>query len=68
MDGTGLNDSGKQVQNVAKNSATLWTTYQVMPQLTLGAGAIAMDKVYAMLQIPNMYQATFATMLWRVTT
>ncbi len=24
----------------------LWTTYQVMPQLTLGAGAIAMDKVY----------------------
>ncbi|WP_281963786.1 TonB-dependent receptor [Acinetobacter johnsonii] len=45
-DGTGLND-GKQVQNVAKNSATLWTTYQVMPQLTLGAGAIAMDKVYA---------------------
>lgn len=45
-DGTGLND-GKQVQNVAKNSATLWTTYQVMPQLTLGAGAIAMNKVYA---------------------
>ena len=45
-DGTGLND-GKQVQNVAKNSATLWTTYQVTPQLTLGAGAIAMDKVYA---------------------
>lgn len=44
-DGTGLND-GKQVQNVAKNSATLWTTYQVMPQLTLGAGAVAMDKVY----------------------
>jgi len=40
-------NNGKQVQNVAKNSATLWTTYQVMPQLTLGAGAIAMDKVYA---------------------
>lgn len=44
-DGTDLND-GNQVQNVAKNSATLWTTYQVMPQLTLGAGAVAMDKVY----------------------
>ena len=44
-DGTGTND-GKQVQNVAKNSATLWTTYQVLPQLTLGAGATAMDKVY----------------------
>ena len=39
-------NNGKQVQNVAKNSATLWTTYQVMPQLTLGAGAVAMDKVY----------------------
>ncbi|MDN5510809.1 TonB-dependent siderophore receptor [Acinetobacter sp.] len=45
-DGAGTND-GKQVQNVAKNSATLWTTYQVLPQLTLGAGATAMDKVYA---------------------
>ncbi|WP_411685970.1 TonB-dependent receptor [Acinetobacter pseudolwoffii] len=44
-DGTGTND-GKQVQNVAKNSATLWTTYQVLPQLTLGAGASYMDKVY----------------------
>ncbi|OTG76068.1 TonB-dependent siderophore receptor [Acinetobacter sp. ANC 4169] len=38
--------NGNQVQNVAKNSATLWTTYQVLPQLTLGAGATAMDKVY----------------------
>ncbi|MEN4983353.1 TonB-dependent siderophore receptor [Acinetobacter modestus] len=38
--------NGNQVQNVAKNSATLWTTYQVLPVLTLGAGAVAMDKVY----------------------
>ncbi|MFW1983413.1 TonB-dependent receptor [Acinetobacter guillouiae] len=38
--------NGNQVQNVAKNSATLWTTYQVLPQLNLGIGAIAMDKVY----------------------
>lgn len=38
--------NGNQVQNVAKNSATLWTTYQVLPDLTLGAGAVAMDKVY----------------------
>ncbi|XID74286.1 TonB-dependent receptor [Alkanindiges sp. WGS2144] len=37
---------GKQIQNVPKNSAALWTTYKAMPQLTLGAGAIAMDKVY----------------------
>lgn len=39
-------NNGNQVQNVAKNSATLWTTYKVLPQLTLGAGALAMDKVY----------------------
>lgn len=37
---------GQQLPNVPENSATLWTTYQVMPQLTLGAGAIAMDRVY----------------------
>lgn len=39
-------NNGTQVQNVAENSATLWTTYQILPQLTLGAGAVAMDKVY----------------------
>ena len=39
-------NNGKQVQNVAKNSATLWTTYQVLPKLNLGVGALAMDKVY----------------------
>ena len=38
--------NGNQMPNVPKNSATLWTTYQVLPQLTLGAGATAMDKVY----------------------
>jgi len=38
--------NGNQVQNVAKNSATLWTTYAITPTLTLGAGAVAMDKVY----------------------
>ena len=37
---------GKQLPNVPQNSATLWTTYQVLPQLNLGVGAIAMDKVY----------------------
>lgn len=39
-------NNGNQVQNVAENSATLWTIYQLIPQLTLGAGAVAMDKVY----------------------
>jgi catecholate siderophore receptor len=38
--------NGNQMPNVPKNSATLWTTYQVLPQLQLGAGATAIDKVY----------------------
>ncbi|SEL69815.1 TonB-dependent receptor [Acinetobacter sp. DSM 11652] len=38
--------NGNQVQNVAKHSATLWTTYQVLPKLQLGAGVLAMDRVY----------------------
>ncbi|AXY58519.1 TonB-dependent siderophore receptor [Acinetobacter chinensis] len=45
-DGPKETNEGNQVQNVAKNSATLWTTYQVLPQLNLGVGAVAMDKVY----------------------
>ncbi|WP_374570536.1 TonB-dependent siderophore receptor [Acinetobacter sp.] len=45
-DGPKESNEGNQVQNVAKNSATLWTTYQILPQLQIGAGAAAMDKVY----------------------
>ena len=37
---------GKDLPNVPKNSATLWSTYQVLPQLQIGAGAVAVDKVY----------------------
>lgn len=37
---------GKQLPNVPKNSATLWTTYKILPQLTLGGGAVYADKVY----------------------
>ncbi|WP_151726376.1 TonB-dependent receptor [Acinetobacter ursingii] len=39
-------NEGRQLTNVPRNSATLWTTYKVLPQLTVGAGAVAMDKVY----------------------
>ena len=38
--------NGNQMPNVPKNSATLWTTYQILPQFQVGAGATAMDKVY----------------------
>ena len=39
-------NNGNQVQNVPKHSATLWTTYQVLPQLSLGGGAVYMDQIY----------------------
>lgn len=39
-------DKGLTVPNVAKNSATLWTTYKVLPQVTIGGGATYMDKVF----------------------
>jgi catecholate siderophore receptor len=38
---------GKQMYGVAKNSASLWTTYQVHPDFTIGGGAFYVDKVYA---------------------
>ncbi|ENV45398.1 TonB-dependent receptor [Acinetobacter schindleri] len=37
---------GKRLPNVPENSATLWTTYDLTPAFTVGAGAVAMDKVY----------------------
>jgi catecholate siderophore receptor len=39
-------NEGKRLANVPRNSATLWTTYQVLPKLQLGFGALGMDKVY----------------------
>ncbi|MGE8683522.1 MAG: TonB-dependent receptor [Acinetobacter sp.] len=38
--------NGNQMPNVPKQAATLWTTYKVLPQLTLGGGAVYSDKVY----------------------
>ncbi|KAA8733324.1 TonB-dependent siderophore receptor [Acinetobacter qingfengensis] len=39
--------NGNQLPFVTKQSATLWTTYDISPKLTLGAGAQYKDKVYA---------------------
>ena len=39
-------NKGNQLPNVPENSATLWTTYAFTPAFTVGAGAVAMDKVY----------------------
>lgn len=38
---------GKPLPFVAKQSANLWTTYQVLPKFTLGAGVQYRDKVFA---------------------
>ncbi|SPL71107.1 TonB-dependent receptor [Acinetobacter stercoris] len=38
--------NGNRMPNVPKNSATLWSTYKVLPKLTIGAGAFYADKVY----------------------
>ncbi len=39
--------NGNQTPTTPKHSATLWTTYAIDSQFTLGAGATYMDKVYA---------------------
>ncbi|WP_019410900.1 TonB-dependent receptor [Pseudomonas psychrophila] len=39
-------DKGNEMPNTPKNSFSLWTTYEVMPKLTIGGGAYYVDKVY----------------------
>lgn len=41
------NEEGKELLNTPKNSAVVWSTYQVLPEVTLGAGAFYMGKRYA---------------------
>ncbi|MGB5885353.1 MAG: TonB-dependent siderophore receptor [Acinetobacter venetianus] len=44
---------GKPLPFVAKNSATLWSTYRVLPSLTIGAGAEYRDRVYVNTTAPK---------------
>ncbi|KAA0981338.1 TonB-dependent siderophore receptor [Pseudomonas sp. ANT_J28] len=37
---------GNELPNTPKNSASLWTTYQVTPKLTIGGGAFYVDDVF----------------------
>ncbi|KIH81423.1 TonB-dependent receptor [Pseudomonas batumici] len=37
---------GNQMPNTPKNSFSLWTTYEVLPKLTVGGGAFYVDQVY----------------------
>ncbi|WP_455925573.1 TonB-dependent receptor [Pseudomonas putida] len=39
-------NDGNQLPNTPNNSATLWTTYNVTPQLTVGGGAFYVDDVF----------------------
>jgi catecholate siderophore receptor len=39
-------DKGNEMPNTPKNSFSLWTTYEVMPKLTIGGGAFYVDAVY----------------------
>ncbi|MCB5190519.1 TonB-dependent siderophore receptor [Methylobacillus arboreus] len=40
-------NKGKELPGIAKNSASVWTTYSVLPDLTLGGGAFYVDRVHA---------------------
>lgn len=42
----GRANDGNELPNTPKNSASLWTTYQVTPKLTIGGGAFYVDNVY----------------------
>ncbi|WP_455807307.1 TonB-dependent receptor [Pseudomonas fluorescens] len=42
----GKANDGNELPNTPKNSASLWTTYQVTPKLTIGGGAFYVDDVY----------------------
>ncbi|EXF92289.1 TonB-denpendent receptor [Pseudomonas fluorescens HK44] len=48
VDGGPLNHAtdGNQLPNTPKNSASLWSTYNVTPKLTLGGGAFYVDDVF----------------------
>jgi len=38
--------TGQQFTNTPRHSASLWTTYRVIPSVTVGGGVYAVDKVY----------------------
>ncbi|WP_166220489.1 TonB-dependent receptor [Pseudomonas atagonensis] len=42
----GKANDGNQLPNTPKNSASLWTTYQLTPKLTVGGGAFYVDDVF----------------------
>ena len=51
--------TGGPIPFVAKNSATLWTTYKVVPKLEIGAGAQYKDKVYVNSSTVSKYMPAY---------
>lgn len=47
LDLGGAANKGKAMPGIAKNSASIWSTYQVLPKLKVGGGAFYVDQVYA---------------------
>ncbi|MGY1490813.1 TonB-dependent receptor [Methylobacillus pratensis] len=43
-------NKGNQMPTVARHNASFWTTYQLLPQLTVGGGAFYLDDVYVNVQ------------------
>lgn len=53
-------DEGNQFPNTPKHSVSLWTTYKVLPKLTVGAGAYFVDKQYG-----NTANTLYVPSYWR---
>ncbi len=53
-------DTGNQFPNTPKNSFSLWTSYKVMPQFTVGAGAYYVGKQYG-----NTANTVYVPSYWR---
>ncbi|MDE1169241.1 MAG: TonB-dependent siderophore receptor [Pseudomonas sp.] len=41
-----VSQKGNEMPNVPKNSASIWTTYELMPKVTIGGGAFYVGEVY----------------------
>ena len=54
----GTDYSGNQMKFIARQSASLWSTYRLMPELTVGAGAPGLTLEH--------YQTAFEPMLYGV--
>ena len=44
--GSNADNKGNRFPNTPRNSASIWTTCQMLPNLTVGGGAYYMSEVY----------------------